>query len=276
MIKQPLTLMIRIDSGVHTGIEDTHCAIAKRIRLPIPPPTATKKYLLIKSIWSTGYHVSTVASRNDFSSLLPIKVGSCRCRQIQGQHQGDDQGKKAVTGIVVDATVMHPGQMPRDIRRSISQWCCDITLNDVHFLASSPNRQLDRSAKIDGLAHISNQLVKVIKELCEVAPQEMLTRLHQIVPKLSSQQPQEEILKAQLVSLYETLGQIDEIALAIVPDLYRALMDFSSVKVRGTAIGAVANILRWNSQIIQENMRDMLILYLNDPACRCMSRVWNL
>jgi hypothetical protein len=119
--------------------------------------------------------------------------------------------------------------------------------------------ELDRSAKIDGLSHVSNQLVKVINELCEVAPQEVLTRLHQIVPKLSSQQPQEEILKAQLISLYETLGQIDEIAPAIVPDLYRALMDFSSVKVRGTAIGAVANILRWNSQIIPENMRDVLI-----------------
>jgi hypothetical protein len=61
--------------------------------------------------------------------------------------------------------------------------------------------ELDRRAKIDGLSHVSNQLVKVIKELCEVAPQDVLTRLRQIVPKLSSQQPQEEILKAQLVSL---------------------------------------------------------------------------
>jgi hypothetical protein len=50
MAKQPLTLMIRIESGVHIVIEDTHCAIAKRIRLPIPPPIATKKYLLIKMI----------------------------------------------------------------------------------------------------------------------------------------------------------------------------------------------------------------------------------
>jgi hypothetical protein len=47
MAKQPLTLMTRIESGIQTGIENTHCAIAKRIRLPIPPPIATKEYLLI-------------------------------------------------------------------------------------------------------------------------------------------------------------------------------------------------------------------------------------
>src|ERR1700731_3559908 len=55
MAKQPLTLTIRIASGVHTGIEDIHCVNAKRIRLPIPPPIATKEYLLIKTIrykWS--------------------------------------------------------------------------------------------------------------------------------------------------------------------------------------------------------------------------------
>src|SRR5271169_3463273 len=50
MAKQPLTLMIKIESGVHTGIEDIHCVIPKRIRLPNPPPIATKKYLLIKTI----------------------------------------------------------------------------------------------------------------------------------------------------------------------------------------------------------------------------------
>src|SRR5271165_493751 len=50
MAKQPLTLTIRIESGVHTGIEDIHCVIPKRIRLPIPPPIATKRYLLIKTI----------------------------------------------------------------------------------------------------------------------------------------------------------------------------------------------------------------------------------
>lgn len=39
--------MIKIGNGVHTIMEDIHCAIANRIRLPIAPPIATKKYLLI-------------------------------------------------------------------------------------------------------------------------------------------------------------------------------------------------------------------------------------
>ncbi|MBV9712119.1 MAG: hypothetical protein JO011_14525 [Ktedonobacteraceae bacterium] len=47
MAKQPLTLTARTGSGVHTGIENIHCATEKRMMLPIPPPTATKKYLLM-------------------------------------------------------------------------------------------------------------------------------------------------------------------------------------------------------------------------------------
>ena len=50
MTKQPLTLTIKIESADHIGVEAIHCVIAKRIRLPIPPPAATKKYLLIRTV----------------------------------------------------------------------------------------------------------------------------------------------------------------------------------------------------------------------------------
>ena len=44
--KQPLTLTIRI-ATVSIAPEDTQCAIAKRMRLPIPPPIATKRPVLL-------------------------------------------------------------------------------------------------------------------------------------------------------------------------------------------------------------------------------------
>jgi hypothetical protein len=42
MAKQPLTLTTKIESGAHPAKENTHWAMAKRIKLPIPPPIATK------------------------------------------------------------------------------------------------------------------------------------------------------------------------------------------------------------------------------------------
>jgi hypothetical protein len=50
IIKQPLTLIIKIESGAHGDIGAIHSDIAKRRRLPIPPPIATKKYLLMETI----------------------------------------------------------------------------------------------------------------------------------------------------------------------------------------------------------------------------------
>src|SRR5271166_3195095 len=70
MAKQPLTLTVRIESGVHTGIEDIHCIKAKRIRLPIPPPIATKKYLLIKTISYTAH-----LQYSEITFLLRVTIG---------------------------------------------------------------------------------------------------------------------------------------------------------------------------------------------------------
>ena len=50
MIKQPLALMIRIESGAQTAIGAMNCVIPNRTRLPIPPPIATRWYLLINAI----------------------------------------------------------------------------------------------------------------------------------------------------------------------------------------------------------------------------------
>src|SRR5271166_1608986 len=92
MAKQPLTLMIRIESGVHTGMEDIHCVIPKRIRLPIPPPIATKKYLLIKTI---RYYAHLQYSKATF--FLEVTIGPDtkrffpRLRKRQNGHCGGNR-----------------------------------------------------------------------------------------------------------------------------------------------------------------------------------------
>lgn len=50
MTKQPLVLTTRIESGAQIAIGAIASVTANRARLPIPPPIATRKYLLIRKI----------------------------------------------------------------------------------------------------------------------------------------------------------------------------------------------------------------------------------
>ena len=125
--------------------------------------------------------------------------------------------------------------------------------------------ELHRLSETHELATVSANLVKLIEELCEEMPLEIFTRVQQIVSQLSSTENHQEVLKARLISLYGELGGIDATATSVIPELYRALMDFTSVKVRGAAIETVTEILRYTAHLIPENMREMLVLFLNDP-----------
>ena len=44
--------------------------------------------------------------------------------------------------------MMHCGQTARDFQRSVSQWRCDITISDVHFLSPPTNRLRKCSATV--------------------------------------------------------------------------------------------------------------------------------
>jgi len=50
MRKQPVVLITSSERGVHSPIGAINWVIPYRIRLPIPPPIATKAYLLMKEI----------------------------------------------------------------------------------------------------------------------------------------------------------------------------------------------------------------------------------
>jgi hypothetical protein len=128
-----------------------------------------------------------------------------------------------------------------------------------------PMEELHRHSRIQEFAGVSAKLVKLLKELCEEMPSEIFTRVQQMVSQLSNAEIHEEVLKARLISLYGELGGIDATATSVIPELYRALMDFSSVKVRGVAIDTVTEILRYTPHLIPDNMREMLVLSLNDP-----------
>lgn len=125
--------------------------------------------------------------------------------------------------------------------------------------------ELNRQSRIQEFTGVSTNLVKLIEELCEEMPSEIFTRVQQMVSQLSSTEIHEEVLKARLISLYGELGGIDATATSVIPELYRALMDFTSVKVRGVAIDTATEILRYTAHLIPDNMREVLVLYLNDP-----------
>ena len=83
MAKHPLTLMIKIEIGVQTRIEEIHCAIPKRMRLPIPPPIATKKYLLMRATpVCAAAALRGVISPEYSQAVSPSRGGKLHCREL--------------------------------------------------------------------------------------------------------------------------------------------------------------------------------------------------
>ena len=85
-----------------------------------------------------------------------------------------------------------------------------------------------------------------------------------IVPNLDSKVPHLELYKAELTILYGDLGAEHSLLPEVIPELFKLLMDFDSVLVRGAAIQAAGKLLEHDSNALPQNMLDMLIIYLSD------------
>jgi hypothetical protein len=128
--------------------------------------------------------------------------------------------------------------------------------NDLDFL----QKRGDQAVYTKTLGQVS----KALKNVCRLQPRLILARLREIVPKLDSAQPHLAAYKAELAALYGELGRNPELLPEIIPELYKLLLDFDSVFVRGSAIQAITRILEKSPDILPENMVGMIIVYLLD------------
>jgi hypothetical protein len=125
---------------------------------------------------------------------------------------------------------------------------------------------------------LTSNLSRTLTEVGEHAAAPVFEALVGIIGCLDSKDKAQEELKVSLVEVYETLFQDYQIGIRMVPHLFNALMDMESVAVRFAALNCVAKILARKPELVPDNMKEILKLYLKDPyvaihkgAARCMS-----
>ncbi|MBB5296618.1 hypothetical protein E5F05_10695 [Deinococcus metallilatus] len=121
-------------------------------------------------------------------------------------------------------------------------------------------RQADASAR----RLIQQGLASALDSVTHLAPGAVLERLDDITPNLRSLDAAESAVKAELATLYGTVGEQRHLAPQVIPSLYRLLTDFDSVLVRANAISSVSRMLHKHPDSVPPNMTDLLVTYLND------------
>lgn len=124
--------------------------------------------------------------------------------------------------------------------------------------------ELDKQSRRAQYGRVIRNLQKALGALSEMSPRTVWNRLKELVPNLESKVPHLELYKAELTILYGNLGKEYSLLPEVIPELFKLLMDFDSVLVRGAAIKAAGKLLEHDSNALPQNMLDMLIIYLSD------------
>ncbi len=111
---------------------------------------------------------------------------------------------------------------------------------------------------------IVNRVVKALEKMAHFAPAETLRDAEQLFDGLKSNDDSHAAAKRHLLQVAEALTHDDVTALALVRWIYRAMMDPDSVLVRMEAINVIGEMLRRSNDLVPENMREMLIIYVGD------------
>lgn len=124
---------------------------------------------------------------------------------------------------------------------------------------------------------ITSQLARTLKELGEHSAMPVFESLAGIIRSLDSKNKAQEEFKICLVEMYETLFRDYHVGIKMVPHLFNALMDMESIGVRFAALNCISKILKRKPELVPDNMREMIKLYLKDNfvamhkgAARCM------
>jgi hypothetical protein len=143
-----------------------------------------------------------------------------------------------------------------------------VSREETEFTEQNPGgdpviRGLPRTERLsyDAICH---NLLKALKELAEHSPVGVWKTLVALLKPLRSSDAAEAALKSKLLPLFVPLAKGHATAPRLVPELFKALMDMESVLVRVVALDVVKDFLRRNPELIPDNMREMLVIYLRD------------
>jgi hypothetical protein len=131
-------------------------------------------------------------------------------------------------------------------------------------ILKTPLEELEKQSREAQYGRVIRDLQKALGALCQMSPRAVWNRLRELVPNLDSKTSHLALYKAHLTTLYGDLGTEHSLLPEVIPDLFKLLMDFDSVVVRGAAVEAAGKILEHDSNALPQNMLEMLIIYLND------------
>lgn len=144
-----------------------------------------------------------------------------------------------------------------------------ISHEEATFIQKNPggNPQMPGFPRVERLKYsrVCHELVEVLEKLAKGNPTPVQATLFGVLAPLNSKDPAQELLKVRLVKLFERLSRDTAIAPAIIPHLFNCLMDMDSVLVRVAALEVIEDLLRLRPELVPDNMREMLVVYLRDP-----------
>jgi hypothetical protein len=137
--------------------------------------------------------------------------------------------------------------------------------------------QLNEFSRTQQWQIFKQRLQKCLKELCEARPSEVVDSVSGCLS-----QPLEDLedgFKACCVSLLGKIGKDYQLQPRVLPQIWRALMDYGSALVRARAIDATVEMFSYSSGSPPANLVDTIIVHLRDPkvvvhkaALRAVSR----
>ena len=114
------------------------------------------------------------------------------------------------------------------------------------------------------LQHTASELCQAIERLVPTDAKGVFRAVTDMLRTLDSAQPAQEDLKWYLLGQFEHLADDPEIGPQTIPPLFNALMDVQSVSVRVRALNVIERVLCSADELVPDNMREMVVLYLRD------------
>lgn len=113
--------------------------------------------------------------------------------------------------------------------------------------------------------HIGSKIFTALEKLASHDASIVLESTVQMLGSLHSKNPAQARLKWYLVGLFERLSGDRATGPHVVPPLYNALMDIESVMIRVRALSVIEHMLGSTAELVPDNMREMVVIYLRDP-----------
>jgi hypothetical protein len=236
------------------------------VLIPADIETQTALFQTYERLWRTAERGSKAAPRTARArAVLPDVVAALLPAVTQAALGLDARGKAAE--ILADIADDFPGLLKPKLESLIGSLAL---VAQEHFAFTKANPGGDPQipgyprAEAGKYDHIVGQVVKALKKMAAFSPAETFTGAVQVFNGLDSKVEAHAATKCYLLKVATALTDDDATALALIHWIYKAMMDSESTLVRIEAINVIGELLQRSNDLVPENMREMLLIYVGD------------